>query len=102
MAKLRNDYETSRWARFLSWMKGESDALDKSAVHALDEEAQPDQRSEAEHAAIERAREKRAEQTVENERLIQDHLHEWSKTKGARIVTVFYRLSAIIVCALII
>lgn len=102
MAKLRNDYESSRWARFLRWMKGESDALDKSAVHALDEEAQPDQRSEAEHAAIERAREKRAERTVENERLIQDHLHEWSKTKGARIVTVFYRLSAIIVCALII
>ena len=102
MAKLRNDYETSRWAHFLSWMKGESDALDKSAVHALGEKAHPNQRSEAEHAAIEKAREERAEQAVQNERLIQDHLHEWSKTKGARIVTVFYRLSAIIVCALII
>ena len=54
MAKLRNDYETSRWARFLSWMKGESDALDKSAVRALGEKAHPNQRSEAEHAAIER------------------------------------------------
>ena len=56
MAKLRNDYETSRWAHFLSWMKGESDALDKSAVHALGEKAHPNQRSEAEHAAIEKAR----------------------------------------------
>lgn len=102
MARRRNDYESSRWAHFLGWMKGETDALDRKMTHALHEEAHPNQRSEAEHAAIEQAREERAEQAIENERQIQEHMHEWSKTKGARIVTFFYRLSAIIVCALII
>jgi len=102
MAKLKSNYETSAWARFLRWMKGGGSGLDRSMIRSLGEEALPSQRSESEHLAIERAREEREKQDLERERLIQERLHAWSRSRGSRLVNALYRLSAIVVCIAII
>ena len=39
MAKIRSDYETGLFARFLSWLKGGSTQLDDAMTHAMDDQA---------------------------------------------------------------
>ncbi len=102
MAKLRDNYETSLWARFLRWMKSGSKGLERSMIRALEEEAEPSQHSEAEQLALEKAREEREMQDHERERAIQERLHLWSKTRGARLMTFAYRLAAVVICLAVI
>lgn len=102
MARLRNNYETSAWARFIRWMKGEDPGLDGRIVESLTEKALPSQLSEGERAALERSREAKELEDHERERAIQERLHAWSKSRGSRLVNFIYRLSAVLVCLAII
>ena len=102
MAKQRNNYEASRWARFLRWMKGGNDSLDQNMIRSLGEEARPNHLSEEDHQVINQAREEREKQNRERERVIQDRFHIWSRNRGFRLVNLLYRLTAVAVCVAII
>ncbi|MBR4443529.1 MAG: hypothetical protein IKS52_09715 [Clostridia bacterium] len=102
MARLKDNYEASAWARFIRWMKGDAPGLDGRIAASLDEEALPSQPSEGEHLAIERAKEAKALEDRERERAIQERLHAWSKSRGSRLMNFIYRLSAVLICAAII
>ncbi len=98
MAKLRNDYEQTLWARFVRWMNGGSDALEKSMISSLEEEAEPHLISAEEMTRREHELEERHRQDVENERQFYERMHHWSRTRGARLTTHLYRLMSVIVC----
>ena len=98
MAKLRNNYESSRWARFLRWMKGGSDALEKQMIQSLQAQAEPHLISPQEMAQREREMEERHRRDLESERLFYEKLHRWGRTRGTRITTAIYRLVAAAIC----
>ncbi|MBQ8953840.1 MAG: hypothetical protein IJ048_06960 [Clostridia bacterium] len=98
MARLKSNYEASAWARFLEWMKRGGRRMERDMVRSLEEEASPNQRSEAEQLALEQAREERQRLDQERERVIQDRLHLWSASRGSRLVRFFYRLAAVVIC----
>ena len=101
MAKLRNNYDASLWARFTRWMAGDEGGLQRRMIESLGEEAQS-QPSENERLAAEQAREAREKQDYEREHAIQARLHAWSTNRGSRLVNVLYRLAAVVVCVAII
>ena len=102
MAKLKSNYESSAWARFLAWMKKGGSRMERDMVRSLEAEARPTLRSEAEHQAMERAREEKERRDRENERAIQDRLHAWSTHKGSRLVRFAYRCAAVLICLAVI
>ena len=102
MAKLRNNYESSAWFRFRSWMKKGSSRMERDMIHALETETLPNQRSETEQLALDREREEKERRDRENERAIQDKLHLWSTRRGSRLVRVAYRCAAVLICVAII
>lgn len=102
MAKLRNDYEHTLWARFVRWMNGGSDALEKSMIASLEEEAEPHLISAEEMARHEHELEEKHRRDVENERQFYQRMHQWSRTRGARLTTFLYRLMSVVICVSII
>ena len=102
MAKLRSDYESSVWARFLNWMKKGGSRMERDMVRTLEAEALPNERSEAEQQALDQAREAKEQVDRDNERVIQDRIHAWSSRSGSRLVRVVYRCAAVLICLAII
>ena len=98
MAKLRNNFENTLWARFVRWMKGGSDALENSMIASLEEEAERHLLSKEEIARREHELEEKHRQDLENEHLFYDRMHSWSRSRGSRIFGALYRLMAILIC----
>ena len=99
MAKIRSDYESSWWPRFLRWLKNGSDALDRDMQEELAS-------SGAEHhtalntdaAAIESKHDARVMEGLQNDQRAYERLHTWRRNKGAKIVRRLYMLLAVVVC----
>lgn len=102
MAKLRNNYENTLWARFVRWMQGGSDALENSMVASLEEEAEQHLLSAEEIARQEHELEEKHKKDLENEQLFYDRMHRWSRTRGSRIMGALFKLMAIVICVSII
>ena len=98
MAKLRNNYEKTLWARFVRWMRGGSDALENSMISALEEEAEPHLISAEEMAQREHELEEKHREDLENERQFYDKMHRWSRSRGSRITDALYRLMSVVIC----
>ncbi len=98
MAKLRNNYEKTFWARFVRWMSGGVDPLEESMISSLEEDAEPHLLSAEEMAKREQELEEKHRQDLENEKLFYDRMHKWSRSRGSRITDMLYRLMSVIVC----
>ena len=102
MAKLKSNYDSTAWARFLRWMKKGGSRMERDMIRSLEAEALPNQRGEAEQQALDSAREERERRDRDNERVIQDRLRAWSSRSGSRLVRVAYRCAAVLICLAII
>ncbi len=99
MAKIRSDYETGLFSRFLRWLKGGSTRLDDAMTHTLDDQAALT-RGEAQLLAQEheaRYEERRAAM-AEREKNMYAHVHGWMQTKGKRLTNWMYRILAVVIC----
>ena len=103
MAKIRPDYETSLFARFLHWLKNGSTQLDDAMTHTMDDQAGLT-RSEAQQIAQEHeARyEARRAEMAEREKHMYAHVHNWMQTKGKRFTGWMYSILAVVICVSII
>ena len=102
MARLKSNYESSAWARFLRWMKNGSGRMERDMVRSLEAEALPNGRSEERQQAIDSAREEREKRDRDNERAILDKLQSWSARRGSRLVRYAYRFAAVAICLAVI
>ncbi len=99
MAKIRSDYETSLFARFLRWLKGGSVRLDEDMSSAMDDTASPTS-SQAQQLANEREMlyEARRAAMAEQEKRMYTHMHGWMSTKGKGFTDWMYRIAAVVIC----
>lgn len=98
MAKIRDDYESSWFARLTRWLEDGSEELDEALSREL-----TDKSDRREHAAEElRAREegyqRRRQERLEEEQNLYSAVHRWSRTRGVKWMTWLYRLMALAVC----
>ena len=103
MAKIRSDYETGLFSRFLRWLTDGSTQLDDAMTHAMDDQAALT-RSEAQQLAQEhetRYEERRAAM-AQREKHMYAHVHGWMQTKGKRFTNWMYRIAAVVICVAII
>ena len=103
MAKIRADYETSLFFRFLRWLKSGSTRLDDAMTHAMDDKAAPTA-NEAQQIAHEHEEryENRLSTMVEQEKSLYVHIHGWMQSKGKRFTNWMYSIAAVIICVSII
>ncbi len=103
MAKIRSDYETGLFSRFLTWLKGGSTKLDDAMSHVMDDQAALT-RSQAQQIAHEREMEyeTRRAAMAEREKSMYAHVHSWAQTKGKRVSNWMYRIAAVVICVSII
>jgi len=103
MAKIRSDYETGLFSRFLSWLKGGSVQLDDAMAHVMDDQASQT-RTQAQQLAHERemAYEARRAAMAEQEKSLYMHAHAWAANQGKKFSTWMYRIAAVVICVSII
>ena len=104
MARIRNDYESSWFPRLLRWLKGGSDELDQELQAELVDQTRGYTREHIDSLAQERENrlQERLQQQLENEQSMYEHVRQWSRTKGARLVNWGYRILAVVICVSII
>ena len=104
MARIRNDYESSWFPRLLRWLKGGSDELDQELQAELVDQTRGYTREHIDSLAQERENrlQDRLQQQLENEQSMYEHVRQWSRTKGARLVNWCYRILAVVICVSII
>ena len=103
MAKIRADYETGLFSRFLHWMKGGSTRLDDAMSHGMEDQASQTH-SQAQEIAHEREAEYEARRAAmaENEKSMYNKVHAWAQTKGKRFTNWLYIIAAVVICVSII
>ena len=103
MAKIRADYETGLFSRFLKWMKAGSTQLDDAMSHGMDDQATLT-RTQAQELAHERELEYEARRAAmaESEKSMYNHVHAWAQTKGKRFTNWLYIIAAVVICVSII
>ena len=99
MAKIRSDYETGLFARFLRWLTDGSTRLDDAMTQTMDDQA-ASSRAQAQQLAQEReaAREARRIAMLEREKSMYTHVHSWMQTKGKRFTNWMYCVAAVVIC----
>ncbi len=99
MAKIRSDYETGLFSRFLKWMKGGSTRLDDDMSRAMDDQAALTSK-EAHDLAQERETQYEARRAAmaEREKSLYLHVHSWTSSQGKRLTTWLYRILAVVIC----
>ncbi len=103
MAKLRNDYENSPFARFTRWLKRGSTRLESEMKEDLTEPAPENALlSSATIAEMENAIDARQEAAREKEHAMLEQLHGWSRTKGRKLMNTLYALLSVVICLSII
>ena len=103
MAKIRSDFETGLFARFLRWLKGGSTRLDDAMSHAMDDQAALTA-TEAQQLAHEHEQryEERLSAMAEQEKSMYVHVHGWMQSKGKRFTNWMYIIAAVVICVSII
>ena len=103
MAKIRADYETGLFSRFLHWMKGGSTRLDDAMSQGMEDQASQTH-SQAQEIAHEREAEYEARRAAmaENEKSMYNQVHAWAQTKGKRFTNWLYIIAAVVICVSII
>ena len=103
MAKIRSDYESGLFSRFLSWLTGGSTRLDDDMARSMDDQAGPARMQAQQSAhAREMERDARLAAMTEQEKSMYAHMHQWAQTKGKRFSTWLYRIAAVVICVSII
>ena len=96
MAKLKSNYDRTPFGRFMKWLGGGDDALDKSIVRDLEEGSVQDGRyTDAAHRALEREQEEYDLREQRREQTAYERIHAWSKTRGAKFISALYALLAV-------
>ena len=99
MAKIKPDYESSWWPRFLRWLQGGSTQLDADMQDAYDRSHEGmTGTTESEFRRREDARDERRRLAMENERDLYARAHAWRSTRGSKIARALYGLMCVIVC----
>lgn len=99
MAKIRKDYESSWWPRFLRWLKGGSTRLDESMQEELSEKSEADTFKPQEEALKQEAREEaRIQQRLDEEQDMYNNVHAWASKKGTKLTRVLYSILAVVTC----
>ena len=103
MAKIRADYETGLFSRFLTWLKGGSTQLDDAMSHTMDDQA-ASSRAEADRHAYESemASDARRAAMAEQEKAMYTHVHDWAANQGKRFSNWLYVIAAVAICVSII
>lgn len=103
MAKIRPDYETGRFSRFLKWLKAGSTQLDDAMAHTMDDQAGFTQ-ADAQRIANDREQryEERRAAMASREKSMYAHVHGWVTHQGKRFMTWVYRIAAVVICVSII
>ena len=103
MAKIRPDYETSWFSRFLSWLGGGSTRLDDAMAHTMDDAASLSH-AEADKLAQKREADYDARRAAmaEREKAMYSHVHSWAANQGKGISNWVYRIAAVAICVSII
>jgi multicomponent Na+:H+ antiporter subunit B len=98
MARLRDNYERSLYARFRRWLSGGQDALDRDLTGSLSEKAAPNA-AHTNAAHLEREKEWEAYDSSEQEKEQQayDRIHLWSKTRGSKLMKWLYAVLAVVI-----
>lgn len=96
MEKLRSDYDRTPFGRFMKWLAGGDDALDKSIARDLEEKAVQDgQYTDAAHRARETEQEEYDLNEQKREQSAYERIHTWAKTRGAKFISALYALLAV-------
>ena len=98
MAKIRNDYENSRWPRFVRWLKNGSTALDNAMYGDLEEEAVLPDAPAGDAEKREAQLDERRRLLLRDEQDMYSQVHAWSRSKGAKLAQWFYRITAVVIC----
>lgn len=103
MAKIRADYETYWFARFLKWIKGGSSQLDNAMSQGMEDQASQTH-SQAQEIAHEREMEYEARRAAmaESEKSMYTHVHAWASNQGKRFTNWLYIIAAVVICVSII
>ena len=103
MAKQRADYEVSLPARLRRWLSGGSNRLDRHVEERLCAPSDghrmlsPEELAWQEQEKLEKQRDIAAHETALYERA-----HQWSVTKGARLLRALYAIMSVVICAAVI
>ena len=99
MAKLRPDYENSWWAKLMRWLETGSTALDDALTQELEADSSDHLLdSDHHHLTQEQALEDRRSAALEREQRIYSNLHNWSRTKGQKLMRWVYILMSVVMC----
>lgn len=103
MAKLRNDYENTPFARFMRWVRRGGARLESEMEQDLTEPAPDNTLLTSESIAeMENAHDARQDAAREKERAMLDQMHGWTRTRGRKLVNALYALLSIVICLSII
>ena len=104
MARIRNDYENSWFPRLMRWLKGGSTHLDEQLQSELVDQTRGYTRAHIDALAQEKENrtQDNLQKQLEEEQSMYEHVREWSRTKGAKLVTWSYRILAVMICVSII
>ena len=99
MAKIRPDYESSRWAKLLRWLEDGSTALDDAMTGELDADSRNHLIDSEHHAdAQEQLLEQRRHDALNREMRAYSHIHQWAHTRGSKLMRWVYIIASIAVC----
>lgn len=99
MAKLRNDYENSLFGRLDRWIRGGGSRLEQEMERDLTEPApespmlSSESIGEREDAMYARHAEAQAK-----EQAMFDRIHNWSRTRGRKLIDALYALLSVVIC----
>ena len=102
MARRKLNYEKSALYRVGRWFGHNRSAIDDQMISSLGAPAEQTGASKDYHEAMDRFEEARAAEAIDTEKAIQERLHAWSTTRGAKVIRNMYRVAAVVACALII
>ena len=97
MAKLKNDYENSLFGRLDRWIRGGGSRSDLNCFNAEPAPESPMLSSESigerEDAMYARHAEAQAK-----EQAMFDRIHNWSRTRGRKLINALYALLSVVIC----
>lgn len=98
MAKLRNDYDSTKWGRFLAWVNGTLEEETKEEGTEVLSKASSQMKQ---HEVTDKPTEVLDKVSVEEENIYQDYVDAFAK-KSMRLYEKVYKLTSVVICLSII
>ena len=103
MAKQRNDYDNSWFPRLTRWLQGGGAPLDRRMARDLQEPSDAHRVISMEEVAQREEQEQRRLAEIDRrETVLSQRAHEWSRTRGFRLMRMLYALMSAALCVTII